>query len=70
MNPDAVVVLFPALIGLVPICRGGSWHWDPIGMGGPACLQTRFFAWAMGWDVLAWLEHLAHIWGFRAHRND
>ena len=42
MNPDAVVVLFPALIGLVPICRGGSWHWDPIGMGGPACLQTRF----------------------------
>jgi hypothetical protein len=43
MNANAGILLLIAVAGLVAVCRGGTWHWDPIGQGGPACLQTRFF---------------------------
>jgi hypothetical protein len=42
MNSTAGLILLIPLLGVVSICHGGRWHWDPIGLGGAAWLRTSF----------------------------
>jgi hypothetical protein len=57
MNTQAFFILVIPLLGLFAILRGGTWHWDPIGRGGPASLQTPFLhalwvgAFWLGWSA-------------------
>jgi hypothetical protein len=30
MHYDSFVILFTAIVGLVPILRGGKWNWNPV----------------------------------------
>lgn len=30
MHYDSLIILFIALMGLVPICRGGKWNWQVV----------------------------------------
>ena len=42
MNAQGFLILLIPALGLISICRGGRWHWDPIGPGGAAWLHTPF----------------------------
>jgi hypothetical protein len=46
MHYDGFAILLVVIIGLVPICRGGQWHWEVVGRN--KALNALFWC---GWFI-------------------